>query len=63
MIVSKFSLNGETEISDALIKILSNSSYFAKIPYKIPSFQKSLVIQSSKVGDYFNKFHLKFQFS
>lgn len=62
----KISLNGETEISNAFNpKILSNASYFTQnsIPNTFLISEIFCNFNLSKVEDYFNKFHLKFQFS
>ena len=62
----KISLNSETEISNAFnAKILSNASYFTQnsIPNTFSISEIFSNFNLSKVEDYFNKFHLKFQFS
>ena len=62
----KISLNGETEISNALSpKILSNASYYIQnsIPNTFLISEIFCNFDSSKVDDYFKKFHLKFQLS
>ncbi|MDA8668197.1 ATP-binding cassette domain-containing protein [Alphaproteobacteria bacterium] len=62
----KISLNGETDISNAFNpKILSNASYFTQnsIPNTFLISEIFSNFNISKVENYFNKFHLKFQFS